>query len=269
MLTPFQLGKPATNSPNAENTESDVDRRIAEIRAAALAGQPLKPLMTEIMRAWGFEHFAYAITTVGHPNRDSRSFVWTTLPWDWVTEYDQNAYVEIDPRITLTWGRSAPLVWDSADMKGDSRLSAFFARAAHYGIRSGVTISFGDPAFARIGVAISSPISPVTVVRRKEIDSRLGDFMMFSARFHDLFVANYVDSNKLGPLGEVPLSPRERECLALAARGMTSAEIGIKLGISERTANFHFTNIVGKLGAVNRKEAIAMAVTRGVIRVDN
>mgnify|MGYP003296679610 CR=1 FL=1 len=38
---------------------------------------------------------------------------------------------------------------------------------------------------------------------------------------------------------------------------MTGAEIGFKLGISERTVTFHFANITSKLGVLNRQEAIA------------
>jgi DNA-binding CsgD family transcriptional regulator len=49
---------------------------------------------------------------------------------------------------------------------------------------------------------------------------------------------------------------------------MTSIDIGFKLGITERTANFHFTNIISKLGVLNRKEAVAKAVARGIINIE-
>ncbi len=52
---------------------------------------------------------------------------------------------------------------------------------------------------------------------------------------------------------------RERQCLDLASNGMTSADIGVKLGIAERTVNFHFGNVFAKLGVLNRAEAIAQA----------
>jgi LuxR family transcriptional activator of bioluminescence operon len=68
-------------------------------------------------------------------------------------------------------------------------------------------------------------------------------------------------------LSGAPLSPREQDCLVLAARGIVSADIGTKLGIAERTVHFHFANIVSKLGALNRAEAITIAVMKGLIRV--
>ena len=50
---------------------------------------------------------------------------------------------------------------------------------------------------------------------------------------------------------------------------MTSVDIALKLGIKPRTANFHFGNIVDKLGVLNRKEAIAMGIARGLIRTES
>jgi DNA-binding NarL/FixJ family response regulator len=55
------------------------------------------------------------------------------------------------------------------------------------------------------------------------------------------------------------LTPREREVLRLVAAGKSNKEIGTALRISERTAKFHVTAIMGKLGAENRAQAVAVA----------
>ena len=57
-----------------------------------------------------------------------------------------------------------------------------------------------------------------------------------------------------------PLTAQELHCLSLSARGQTSADIALKLGIKPRTVNFHFGKILRKLNAMNRQEAIAKAV---------
>jgi len=64
------------------------------------------------------------------------------------------------------------------------------------------------------------------------------------------------------------LTSREAECVALGARGMTSADIAQKLRITERTANFHFGNVIAKLGALNRSEAIAKAVAYRLVAIE-
>jgi PAS domain S-box-containing protein len=63
------------------------------------------------------------------------------------------------------------------------------------------------------------------------------------------------------------LTPREREVLGLIAMGNTSAEIGAELGISAKTVSAHTANILGKLGAKTRAQAIALAIQRGDLSV--
>lgn len=59
-----------------------------------------------------------------------------------------------------------------------------------------------------------------------------------------------------------PLSEREFEALELSLNGKTNAEIAENLFISVSTVKFHFTNIYGKLGVSNRKEALDYVVKK-------
>lgn len=61
------------------------------------------------------------------------------------------------------------------------------------------------------------------------------------------------------------LTERELEVLRLLAQGMPNKEIASHLIISERTAKFHVSSIMSKLGATNRTEAVALAAQRGLI----
>jgi DNA-binding NarL/FixJ family response regulator len=63
------------------------------------------------------------------------------------------------------------------------------------------------------------------------------------------------------------LTPRESEVLQLLARGLTNAEIGFRLGVSEHTAKFHVGAVLGKLGARSRAEAVALGSRLGWITV--
>jgi len=61
------------------------------------------------------------------------------------------------------------------------------------------------------------------------------------------------------------LSEREREVLRLVAGGQSNKQIAAKLRISERTAKFHVTAILNKLGAENRAQAVAIAAERRLL----
>ena len=65
------------------------------------------------------------------------------------------------------------------------------------------------------------------------------------------------------------LTERELEVLALLAQGMPNKEIAARLVISERTAKFHVSSIMGKLGAANRTEAVSLAAQKGLITLTN
>jgi len=59
-----------------------------------------------------------------------------------------------------------------------------------------------------------------------------------------------------------PFSPREYQVLALVAQGLTNREIAYRLGISDRTVQFHVNSIFNKTGAQSRTEAVALALSR-------
>lgn len=66
-----------------------------------------------------------------------------------------------------------------------------------------------------------------------------------------------------------PLSERERDVLALVARGFTNKEIASTLVISEKTARNHLSNILAKLGLSRRSEAAAYAVRKKLVDLED
>lgn len=61
------------------------------------------------------------------------------------------------------------------------------------------------------------------------------------------------------------LTAREKQVLQLVAAGLRNKEIAGALNITERTAAFHVGNILTKLGADGRVEAIALAQRYGLL----
>ncbi len=69
-------------------------------------------------------------------------------------------------------------------------------------------------------------------------------------------------------VGTIELTAREREVLALIAKGKTNREIGAILDVTEGTIKVHVNNILNKLGVASRTEAVNLAVRRGLVRID-
>lgn len=63
------------------------------------------------------------------------------------------------------------------------------------------------------------------------------------------------------------LTKRELQVLQLVAKGWTNAQIAAELKISKRTVAFHMENVLAKLGASNRAQAVAEAMRRGWLEV--
>jgi DNA-binding NarL/FixJ family response regulator len=76
------------------------------------------------------------------------------------------------------------------------------------------------------------------------------------------------DSGKVAESASPPgpqLTPRELEVLEFLGRGARNKEIAKALVISERTVKIHVGNILSKLNATNRTEAVALAMKMGLL----
>jgi len=68
-------------------------------------------------------------------------------------------------------------------------------------------------------------------------------------------------------LGDEALTDREVEVLQHIAGGNRNRDIADRLFISEETVKVHIKHIMEKLGAVDRTQAVAIAVRRGIIQL--
>lgn len=76
-------------------------------------------------------------------------------------------------------------------------------------------------------------------------------------------LADAVRSPRHDPTAD--LTPRELEVVLLVADGRTNQQIATRLGVSERTARTHVSNILTKLGLTSRTQIAMWAVGAGVI----
>ena len=87
-----------------------------------------------------------------------------------------------------------------------------------------------------------------------------------------IFIRFALDPKRPGRSGLQPgnadrlaLSEREIRCLLLCAKGKSNHEISKEIGLSEHTVNHILNAVYKKLGAANRTDAVARAISKGLI----
>jgi LuxR family quorum-sensing system transcriptional regulator SolR len=234
--------------------------------AAARRGEDLVSRVKSVVASFGFDTFEYGVCAGQRPDRHDDIHVFTTVP-EWTAHYERMGYVETDPRIFLPCRSAVPTVWDQRSVRGlGPRADAFLDDARRHGIASGVSFVWREPHDAHVAVALNSRVDFNDDIRAKAIMRNLPDIFMFGRYFHEVLMLPALERGKPPSPSTPSLSSRERECLALAANGLTTRDISHRLDISSRTVQFHFGNICSKLRASNRQEAVARGVQSGIVR---
>lgn len=202
-----------------------------------------------------------SLTHLDRLREPGRAFpsVWLNYPPEWRAHYFANGYDRIDPIVTKSRRRVAAFAWSDIYRKNNAAQNErrIFDEAAGFGLRSGVSIPLHGPDG---GFAIMSFARP----RDEEFKSAVTVYLQAAALHFHAILSKL--SHASGVARQFPvLSVRERECLLWAAKGKSSWDTGMILGISENTVNFHIKNAMRKLDSRSRTVAAVKALRLGLI----
>ncbi len=236
------------------------DLYLFEALGHAGSNDELYASATRVSHELGFKHFMHGLRTATSLTAPPR-FTLQGDPQQWLAHYSQNDYQRVDPLITHCKSRVVPIAWNEK-LFAKPAAAKIYAAARDFGLSDGITFPIHGPG---VEVAMLTLIFP----EREEMSERdwanlLGKGQLFAAYLHEAS-QRLLNEQKKPFLENKPLTEREKQCLLWAAAGKTSWEISQILHITERTVVFHMANAAEKMGAVNRRQAVAKAIMLGLI----
>lgn len=210
-----------------------------------------------VAESMGFRYFAY----LGFGETDP--VLISSYPKSWCEHYFKEGYQNVDPvvafarsgRSTLQWTREAARQFP---LRAQKRL---FADADEFGIRHGVSVAIAG-GFNRFA-AFTFAVDEISSAHGRMVTEANDIVQLIGLTFHAHADAKLVLAS---PRPEaVPLTQRERECLAWAARGKSMEATAMIVGITPRAVKFHLDNARASLGGDTLPQAVAIALRQRII----
>ncbi len=210
-------------------------------------------LMRQCATHFRFSHFLVARFPVNGQQRFSERLLVSNWPADLVRKYDAMNLFHVS-RLAIDTGMTklpvqgdsallAPADWESAQAGEAITLAESYGLSASTALLMHSTTS--DP-YLMVFSGTRSPLA------RPELSELHFAALQLFECLEKTFVTTTANREKL--------SSREVECLRWAAAGKSSDEIATILGISVYTVSSYFKSATRKLQAVNRMQAIAIAL---------
>jgi LuxR family transcriptional regulator, quorum-sensing system regulator BjaR1 len=188
----------------------------------------------------GAEHVIAGTFPSDEPNRRSQlsHALFNNWPEEWLTRYLSRGYLLRDPVFLRSKAKADPFYWDElipfAD--ADSIGCRILDEARECGLVQGFSAAIGTLDGQTVGFSVAG--------HRFEMDPDMRGMLAL--------IANYAVGRAL--------ALRQREALQWASEGKFDSEIGEIMGISE-----HMRSARARLSAINRTQAVADAIRRGLI----
>jgi len=219
-------------------------------------------LLIQSAQDMGFDYVAYMTPNNSEFNARHRRentkqypppFLETNFPNFWLQHYSDHHYQNSDPVLHYSSLAKEPFLWQDlykrCELTDTQRLLLKEAEAA--GLNNGFSIPLQDSksalfiiSFARKN-ALSAPSTHIQALTLRTV------------QFHKTYQKRLNIPN---------LTEKELECLRWIAKGKSSWEIGVILGTSETTINFHVREAMEKLNASNRSMAVMEALKFGLLK---
>jgi LuxR family quorum sensing-dependent transcriptional regulator len=179
------------------------------------------------------------------------------VPQEWLDQLIERKLYHRDPALRHCRNTLFPFIWSNApfNVEKEPEYRELVELTTDFKIEDGLMVPISSPN-GTIGNFWAGGYKVKDLERFSAIISLIGHYAFYRLQ--------QLDGN-VPP--KVVLSEREKEILKWAAVGKTAWEIGTILSISKRTVEGNFTEAAKKLGATNKLQAVALALSQGLIAI--
>ena len=215
----------------------------------------LQKVITTLRDAYAIDHMVYHwVDSAGD------QYGCGTYSDEWRDHYIAKNYLRIDPVISGCFQQFHPVDWKRLDWSSKAA-RAFQAEAIEFGVgNQGYSIPIRGPKGQFALFTVSHTCDDDEWSKFTEEHSR--DLILIAHFFNRK--ALEFEPNRV-PDQSRALSPREVDAMTLLAMGCSRAQAAEKLSISEHTVRVYIESARFKLGALNTTQAVARAMSRGLI----
>ncbi len=212
--------------------------------------EELFTLLVQAAQELGFDYIAYMALSSRENHSEKTSiklknhpppFIKTNFPDFWIQHYYDHNYRNIDPVLIHSPHMQEPFLWKSLPgrVRLDDSQKLLLKEAEAAGLKSGISIPLHGPHTQVFIVSFAAG--------EEHPEAGLNSHILFmlAVQFHRAY-GKWLETT---PAPASLLTPRELDCLQWIARGKSSWETGVILGVSETTINFHVREVMGKLNA--------------------
>lgn len=224
----------------------------------------LQGILHTFLSQYQITHYAFTYYTRHANSQNKLKYNYASKAYEiWHNHYLAEQYEEVDTTLVTTYRSTTPIHWDLqqqlAQAKSD-RERKMRLDSIQYGIEKGISVPIHGP-FEDFAILVLLQMKGQDFLDRWQY---IQHEILTAAHFFYEEVNRLLLKNKTED-ETYHLSPHQIQCLTLTAQQYSVADIAKRLGITERTVNFHLQKANKNLGTKNKHQSVAKAIEKGIL----